>query len=91
MVIPVSNFWKKLPSFSSVTVCFASSFTMVSFLCVLYSPVQTVIARIFYVINKSGNERLTLGELRKSNFMDVLSLLDEEDDINKVLVSGLFL
>jgi hypothetical protein len=46
--------------------------------------VQTVIARIFYSINKSGNERLTLGELRKSNFMDVLSLLDEEDDINKV-------
>ncbi len=45
---------------------------------------QTVIARIFYSVNKSGNERLTLGELRKSNFMEVLSLLDEEDDINKV-------
>lgn len=45
---------------------------------------QTVIARIFYYVNKSGNERMTLGELRKSNFMDVLALLDEEDDINKV-------
>jgi serine/threonine-protein phosphatase 2A regulatory subunit B'' len=46
--------------------------------------VQTVIARIFYYINKSGNEKMTLGELRKSNFMEILALLDEEDEINKV-------
>ena len=45
---------------------------------------QTVIARIFYSVNKSGNERMTLGELRKSTFMEVLALLDEEDDINKI-------
>ena len=45
---------------------------------------QTVIARIFYAVNASGNERLTLYELRQSNLLLMLSLLDSEDDINKL-------
>ena len=45
---------------------------------------QTVIARIFYAVNVSGNERLTLYELRQSNLLLMLSLLDTEDDINKL-------
>jgi serine/threonine-protein phosphatase 2A regulatory subunit B'' len=45
---------------------------------------QTVIARIFYCVNKSGSERLILRELRESNFLTVLKSLDVEDDINKL-------
>ena len=45
---------------------------------------QTVIARIFYAVNASGNERLTLYELKQSNLLLMLSLLDSEDDINKL-------
>jgi len=46
--------------------------------------VQTVIARIFYRVNRTGSEKLTMRELEKSNFLTTLSLLDEEDDINKI-------
>ncbi len=45
---------------------------------------QTVIARIFYAVNKSGSEKLTLSEMRKSNFPATCLQLDQEDDINKV-------
>jgi len=45
---------------------------------------QTVKARIFYKVNKMANEQLSLRELKRSNFCQVLSLLDEEDDINKI-------
>jgi serine/threonine-protein phosphatase 2A regulatory subunit B'' len=45
---------------------------------------QTVIARIFYMVNRMGNEQLTLRELRTSNFLLMLALLDQEDDINKL-------
>ncbi|CAG2170032.1 unnamed protein product, partial [Oppiella nova] len=43
--------------------------------------VHTVIARIFYCVNKSWTGRITLPELKKSNFLQVVSLLEEEDDI----------
>eukprot|EP00467_Chlorarachnion_reptans_P013060 CAMPEP_0114490602 /NCGR_PEP_ID=MMETSP0109-20121206/2533_1 /TAXON_ID=29199 /ORGANISM="Chlorarachnion reptans, Strain CCCM449" /LENGTH=407 /DNA_ID=CAMNT_0001667237 /DNA_START=435 /DNA_END=1658 /DNA_ORIENTATION=+ len=45
---------------------------------------QTVKARIFYKVNRAANEQLTLGEFKRSNFCQVLGLLDEEDDINKI-------
>ncbi|GAB5372540.1 hypothetical protein AAMO2058_001674400 [Amorphochlora amoebiformis] len=45
---------------------------------------QTVKARIFYKVNRMANEELTLRELKRSNFSEVLSMLDEEEDINKV-------
>ena len=43
-----------------------------------------VIARIFYCVNRSWSGRITIPELRKSNFLAVLSTLDEEEDINQV-------
>ncbi|XP_054157890.1 serine/threonine-protein phosphatase 2A regulatory subunit B'' subunit beta-like isoform X2 [Oppia nitens] len=46
--------------------------------------VHTVIARIYYCVNKSWTGRITLPELKKSNFIQVLSLLEEEDDINQI-------
>ncbi|XP_064456710.1 mucin-5AC-like [Ornithodoros turicata] len=46
--------------------------------------VNTVIARIFYSVNRSWSGRITVSELRKSNFLQVLSLLEEEDDINQI-------
>nr|XP_039270967.1 uncharacterized protein LOC120345546 isoform X1 [Styela clava] len=45
---------------------------------------NTVIARIFYVVNRSWSGQITAQELRKSNFLTVLSLLEEEDDINAI-------
>ncbi|GAB6027054.1 Serine/threonine-protein phosphatase 2A regulatory subunit B'' subunit alpha [Chamberlinius hualienensis] len=46
--------------------------------------VQTVIARIYYSVNRSWSGVITLPELKKSNFLQVLSLLEEEDDINQI-------
>jgi len=46
--------------------------------------VHTVIARIYYCVNKSWSGRITLPELRKSNFLQVVSLLEDEDDINLI-------
>ena len=43
-----------------------------------------MIARIFYVVNRSWSGRLTISELRRSNFLATLHLLDEEEDINAV-------
>ena len=43
-----------------------------------------VIARIFYCVNRSWSGRITIPELRKSNFLAVLATLDEEEDINQV-------
>ena len=64
-------------------------------LCMLYvvrgsaPPIENlahlqVIARIFYCVNRSWSGRITIPELRKSNFLAVLSTLDEEEDINQV-------
>ncbi|GJN20857.1 hypothetical protein PR202_gb08286 [Eleusine coracana subsp. coracana] len=46
---------------------------------------ETVIYRIFYSINRSGNGHLTLRELKHGNLVSALQQLDEEEDINKVL------
>ncbi|KAF8723083.1 hypothetical protein HU200_022234 [Digitaria exilis] len=46
---------------------------------------ETVIYRIFYSINRSGNGQLTLRELKRGNLISALQQLDEEEDINKVL------
>ncbi|KAK3157776.1 hypothetical protein QOZ80_2AG0127860 [Eleusine coracana subsp. coracana] len=46
---------------------------------------ETVIYRIFYSINRSGNGHLTLRELKRGNLVSALQQLDEEEDINKVL------
>ncbi|GFG38748.1 hypothetical protein Cfor_07047 [Coptotermes formosanus] len=46
--------------------------------------VHTVIARIYYCVNRSWSGRITLPELRRSNLLHVIQLLEEEEDINQV-------
>ncbi|MFQ6620015.1 hypothetical protein Gotur_000104 [Gossypium turneri] len=48
-------------------------------------PAETVIYRIFYHINRSGNGRLTLRELKRGSLVAAMQHADEEEDINKVL------
>lgn len=43
-----------------------------------------MIQRIFYVVNRSWTGRITMTELRRSNFLQTLALLEEEDDINQI-------
>ncbi|KAM7431836.1 Serine/threonine-protein phosphatase 2A regulatory subunit B'' subunit alpha [Porites harrisoni] len=47
--------------------------------------IHTVIARIFYCVNSSWTGRITIPELRNSNFLEVLASLEEEEDINEIL------
>uniref|UniRef100_A0A0X3P8T3 EF-hand domain-containing protein n=2 Tax=Schistocephalus solidus TaxID=70667 RepID=A0A0X3P8T3_SCHSO len=46
--------------------------------------VTTVVARIFFCVNSSWSGRISLGELRRSNFLKVLASLEVEEDINHV-------
>ncbi|XP_066908433.1 uncharacterized protein [Halyomorpha halys] len=46
--------------------------------------VHTVISRIYYCVNSSWTGRITLQELRRSNLLPVISLLEKEEDINQV-------
>jgi len=46
---------------------------------------ETVTYRIFYHVNRSGSGRMTLKELQRSNLMSAMQIVDEEEDINKVL------
>ncbi|XP_073836769.1 uncharacterized protein [Musca autumnalis] len=47
--------------------------------------VHTVIARIFYNVNRSWSGRITISELKKSDLLEVIGLLEEEDDINQIM------
>lgn len=47
--------------------------------------VHTVIARIYYNVNRSWTGKITVPELRKSNLLDVMQLLEEEEDINQIM------
>lgn len=46
---------------------------------------ETVVYRIFYYVNRLGNGRLTLRELKRGNLIAAMQHADEEEDINKVL------
>ncbi|NWU97394.1 P2R3A phosphatase, partial [Upupa epops] len=46
--------------------------------------ITTVIQRIFYTVNRSWSGKITLTELRKSNLLQTLALLEEEEDINQI-------
>ncbi|XP_075235885.1 uncharacterized protein LOC142333004 isoform X2 [Lycorma delicatula] len=46
--------------------------------------VHTVISRIFYCVNQSWSGQISLPELRRSDFLRVVELLEAEDDINQV-------
>ncbi|KAG2381593.1 hypothetical protein C9374_005977 [Naegleria lovaniensis] len=43
---------------------------------------ETVIIRIFYTLNRSGNGRISLRELKNSPLVDAFKLLDREQDTN---------
>jgi len=45
---------------------------------------DTVIERIFYMIDSSDTGKITLRELKRSNLLDTMFSLDEEEDINKI-------
>eukprot|EP00210_Caulerpa_lentillifera_P004937 g4711.t1 len=47
--------------------------------------IETVSYRIMYSVNKSGNGKISLRELKRSDFIDALFELDTEMDINRVL------
>lgn len=47
--------------------------------------VHTVIARIFYSVNRSWSGKITMAELRRSDLLQVLRLLEEEEDINQIM------
>ncbi|XP_041827990.1 serine/threonine-protein phosphatase 2A regulatory subunit B'' subunit alpha isoform X1 [Melanotaenia boesemani] len=46
--------------------------------------ITTVIQRIYYIVNRSWTGRITMMEMRRSNFLQTLALLEEEDDINQI-------
>ncbi|CAG0886984.1 unnamed protein product [Cyprideis torosa] len=46
--------------------------------------VHTVMARIFYKVNRSWTGRITLPELARSNLLEAIFQLEKEDDINQV-------
>lgn len=43
-----------------------------------------MIARIYYCVNRSWSGRISLAELRRSNLLTVMKLLEDEDDINAI-------
>ncbi|XP_076661989.1 uncharacterized protein LOC143365574 isoform X2 [Halictus rubicundus] len=46
--------------------------------------VHTVIARIFYCVNRSWSGRISVAELRRSNLLSVIAILEHKEDINLV-------
>ncbi|XP_012274843.1 uncharacterized protein LOC105696722 [Orussus abietinus] len=46
--------------------------------------VHTVIARIFYCVNRSWSGKISVSELRRSNLLSVIGILEHEEDINQV-------
>lgn len=43
-----------------------------------------MIARIYYNVNRSWSGQITLAELRHSNLLATIRLLEEEEDINQI-------
>ncbi|XP_051984083.1 serine/threonine-protein phosphatase 2A regulatory subunit B'' subunit alpha-like isoform X1 [Xyrauchen texanus] len=46
--------------------------------------ITTVIQRIFFTVNRSWTGKINMTEIRRSNFLQTLALLEEEDDINQI-------
>ncbi|XP_056635354.1 serine/threonine-protein phosphatase 2A regulatory subunit B'' subunit beta isoform X1 [Diorhabda sublineata] len=46
--------------------------------------VHTVIARIYYCVNRSWSGKITTYELRRSNLLNIIQLLEDEEDINQI-------
>ncbi len=45
---------------------------------------DTVVMRIFFVIDRNDDGRITYRDFKQSNFIKILYFVDEEEDINKV-------
>ena len=45
-----------------------------------------MIGRIFYVVDRNWNSRLSAAEIRRSNLLQTLLQLEEEPDINQVRI-----
>lgn len=45
---------------------------------------DTVVERIFFLIDANDDGKITLRELKRSNLLDIMLSLDEEEDINKI-------
>lgn len=46
--------------------------------------ITTVIQRIFYNVNRSWSGKISCSELRKSNFLQNVALLEQEEDVNQL-------
>ncbi|XP_011303510.1 uncharacterized protein [Fopius arisanus] len=46
--------------------------------------VHTVIARIFYCVNRSWSGKISVSEVRRSNLLEIIAILEHEEDINQV-------
>ncbi|KAM7407078.1 hypothetical protein PAMA_003010 [Pampus argenteus] len=46
--------------------------------------ITTVVQRIFYNVNRSWTGKITCSELRKSNFLQNVALLEQEEDVNQL-------
>ncbi|XP_015120261.1 serine/threonine-protein phosphatase 2A regulatory subunit B'' subunit alpha [Diachasma alloeum] len=46
--------------------------------------VHTVIARIFYCVNRSWSGKISSSEVRRSNLLETIAILEHEEDINQV-------
>ncbi|CAF1048982.1 unnamed protein product [Rotaria sordida] len=46
--------------------------------------IKTVVARVYYNCNRSWSGKLTVQELRRSNFLSTLDRIEEEEDINRI-------
>ncbi|XP_071335933.1 serine/threonine-protein phosphatase 2A regulatory subunit B'' subunit beta isoform X1 [Trachinotus anak] len=46
--------------------------------------ITTVVQRIFYNVNRSWTGKITCHELRKSNFLQNVMLLEQEEDVNQL-------
>ena len=46
--------------------------------------IQTVVGRIFFQVNRSWSGKITTQEIRRSNLLETIKLLELEDDINKI-------
>ena len=46
--------------------------------------IQTVLGRIFFEVDRSWDGKITAKEVRKSNLLQTIKLLELEDDINKI-------
>ena len=51
--------------------------------------VETVIYRIFYSVDRSSTGSISLRELKRSNLLEAMFAVDEEEDINKARVPQL--